>query len=469
MKQHIKVLLLAVALQCSIFNCPLSTVNCQLSTAQAQPFSPVTPPLTGGGREGAPWTFDECVQYAIEHNIDIQQKALDIQLQENQLNTTRNEWMPTLEANAAQRFSFGNALASTGTMAASSEPYNSDLAYTDATVNLSMPIFDGFRRKNQARADHWSVQQATASLACARKSLTIQIATYYLQTLYEKGMADVAEAEVETSRQLCEKTKTLVDDGRKPMSDLADAEAQLASNEFELTEARGRYKIALLTLAQLLNLDSVEGFQIADIADADISQSGLPALDDIIERYPSIIAGKALVEKSRYDIATARAAYYPKLDFRASLNTYYLNIFDDSQTVRFGSQWWNNKSEVVGLHLNIPIFDHFTTRNNIRKAKMTLIKNQLALDDSRQQLRKEIEQAYYNAVNAQSKYLSAKKSEAASQISCTYEQDKYEAGRSNIYDLTQAQQRLRRASENAVQAKYEFIIRQKILDIYSKP
>ena len=439
MKQHIKVLLLAGALQCSMLH--------------AQRL----------------WTFDECVQYAIEHNIDIQQKTLDIQLQENQLNTTQNEWMPTLEANAAQRFSFGNALASTGTMAASSEPYNSNLAYTDATVSLSMPIFDGFRRKNQKHADRWSVQQATASLNHARKSLSLQIATYYLQTLYEQGMATVAQTEVQTSRQLREKTKTLVDDGRKPMSELADAEAKLAADEFELTQAQGRYQIALLNLSQLLNLETVEGFQIADISDADICQVQLPALDDIIENYPSIIAGKALVEKSRYDIATARAAYYPKLDFRASLNTYYLNFFNDSQTVRFGPQWWDNKSEVVGLHLNIPIFDHFTTRNNIRKAKMTLTKNQLALDDSRQQLRKEIEQAYYNAVNAQSKYISARKAEEASQISCTYETDKYNAGRSSIYDLTQAQQRLRQASENTVQAKYEFIIRQKILNIYLNP
>lgn len=460
MNKHIKVLLLAVALQFPVVNCPFSIFNCQLSTAQAQRL----------------WTFDDCVQYAIDHNINIQQQEVDILLQKNQLNTTQNEWLPTLEADAAHRFSFGNALASTGTMASSSDNYEADLAYTNASVNLSMPIFDGFRRKNQKHADHWSVQQATASLDYARKSLTIQIATYYLQTLYERGLAEVAAAEVETSRKLCEKTKSLVDDGRKPMSDLAEAEAQLAADEFELTEARGRYRIALLTLAQLLNLETAEGFDIADIPsplDASLSDVQSPlsttSFEDIIERYPSIIAGKALVEKSRYDIATARAAYYPKLDFRASLNTYYLNFFDDSQTPRFGSQWWNNKSEVVGLHLHIPIFDHFTTRNNIRKAKMTLTKNRLALDDSRQQLRKEIEQAYYNAVNAQSKYLSAKKSEAASQISCTYEQDKYEAGRSNIYDLTQAQQRLRRASENAVQAKYEFVIRQKILDIYSTP
>ena len=429
--------------------CQLSIVSYQLSIARAQHV----------------WTYDECIQYAIDNNIDIKQKAVDIEMQKNQLNTTENDWLPSVNVVAAQRFSFGNAFASTGTMASSNQVYNADLSYTNATADLEMPVFDGFRRKNQKLADHWSVQQATASLLYARKTLTIQIATYYLQALYEKGMMEVAQTQVETSRQLCEKTKTLVDDGRNPKSDLADAEAQLAADEYELTEAQGRYKIALLTLSQLLNLETVEGFDIADIS-FNPPPSTLHLQPSTIEQFPSIVAGKALVEKSRYDIETARAGYYPKVDFRASLNTYYLNFFHESHPDGFGAQWWNNKSEVVGLHLTIPVFDRFSTRNNIRKAKMAYTKSQLALEDSRQQLRKEMDQAYYNAVNAQSKYASAKKSEEASQLSCAYEKDKYEAGRSTIYDLTQANQRLRKAREDAVQAKYENIIRRKILEVY---
>lgn len=429
--------------------CQLSIVSYQLSIARAQHV----------------WTYDECIQYAIDNNIDIKQKAVDIEMQKNQLNTTENDWLPSVNVVAAQRFSFGNAFASTGTMASSNQVYNADLSYTNATADLEMPVFDGFRRKNQKLADHWSVQQATASLLYARKTLTIQIATYYLQALYEKGMMEVAQTQVETSRQLCEKTKTLVDDGRNPKSDLADAEAQLAADEYELTEAQGRYKIALLTLSQLLNLETVEGFDIADIS-FNPPPSTLHLPPSTIEQFPSIVAGKALVEKSRYDIETARAGYYPKVDFRASLNTYYLNFFHESHPDGFGAQWWNNKSEVVGLHLTIPVFDRFSTRNNIRKAKMAYTKSQLALEDSRQQLRKEMDQAYYNAVNAQSKYASAKKSEEASQLSCAYEKDKYEAGRSTIYDLTQANQRLRKAREDAVQAKYENIIRRKILEVY---
>jgi outer membrane protein len=418
------------------------------------------------------WSYEECVQYAIDHNIDIQQKVVNIDMQKNELNNVQNEWLPSVTLNAAQRFSFGNALASTGTMASTTEAFNADLSYTNASVDAELTLFDGFRRKNQRRSGHWTVQQATASLDYSRKSLTIQIATYYLQVLYEKGMTDVARAQVETSRQLCEKTKLLVDDGRNPKSDLADAQAQLAADEYAFTEAEGRYKIALLTLSQLLNLETVEGFAIAEMADETLLAAPiinpLTSSENAIENFPSIVSGKASVEKSRYDIATARSGYYPRIDFRASLNTYYLNFFHQTHPDGFSSQMWNNKSEVVGLHLSLPVFNRFTTRNNIRKAKMSFTQSQLALEDSRQKLRKDIDQAYYNALNAQSKYFSAKKSEEASLLSSQYEKEKFEAGRSTIYDLTQAYQRLRKSREDALQAKYEAIIRKIILEVYNQ-
>jgi len=416
------------------------------------------------------WSYDECVEYAVSHNIDIQQRAVDIELQANQLNTIKNDWLPRVSVNGAQRFSFGNAMASTGTMATSARQ-NHDLSYTNAVVELDMPVFDGFKRINQQRAAEWSVKQATAQLASSRKSLSFTLATYYLQALYEKGMMEVAENQVSTSRQMRDKTKAFVDDGRNPQSDLANAEAQLADDEFNLTKARGRYQIALLNLSQLLNLESVEGFQIADITDESVlSQefcNPFSLYSDVVDNYPSIVAEKAKVEKSRYDIAVARAGYYPRIDFRATLNSYYLNLFHVSHDEGLFKQMWNNKSEVIGLHFNIPVFDHFQTRNNIRKAKMTFTQSNLALDDAKQKLRKEINQAYYNALDARDKFVSAKKSQSASQLSCNFEQEKYEAGRSTSFDLAQATQRLRKASEDAVQAKYEYIIRMKILNIYS--
>lgn len=442
-------------------------------------------PLGGVGGElhaQPKWSYEDCVQYAIEHNIDVQRRMLDVQMSENDLDTATKDWLPTVTAGIAQQFSFGNALASTGTMPSSSGQVDSDLSYTSAGVSAEMTLFDGFRTQNRVKAARWQVRQTMASLDHARKDLSIQVAVYYLQALYEEGMAKVAETQVETSRQLYQRTKALVDDGKNPKSDLADAEAQLAADEYDLTECRGRARIALLTLSQLLNLKSAADFQIVDFSDDEIIKGDIidsqTLFNDIADRYPSIEVVKAQVEKSKYDIQAARAGYYPQLKLRASLNTYYQNFFNTSSELsslsamtthrHFPGQMWHNRSELIGLHLTVPVFDHSTTRNNIRRARMSLADNQLLLDDVRQKLHKEIEQAYHNAYNAREKFQSALKAQEASQLSFTFEQDKYDSGRSTLYDLTQATQRLRQARENAVQAKYEFIIREKILAVYAK-
>ena len=417
-----------------------------------------------------PWTLDDCLQYARENNIDLQKREIEVELSKNSLNTAKNDWLPTIEFTAAQQFSFGNASASTGVMA--TEHFDANLSYTSGSLNVEMPLFDGFLRKNRQRSADWSVKEAVASLDHAHKNLTIQVATYYLQVLYEQGMAEVAEAQVEASRRLCEKTHALVEDGKSPKSDLADAEAQLATDEYNLTACRGKANIALLSLSQLLNLPSKDGFSIADIDDdRALSQELLNPIDlytDASETHPAVVAAQAAVERSKYDIETARAGYYPRIDFRASLNTYYFKPFKGPGEGPFFNRINKNKSELLGVHLTVPIFNRLSTRNEIRRAKMLLTQSQLSLSDTQQKLRKEIDQAYYNAVDAKDRFQSAKKSEEASEIAYTYESDKYEAGRSTIYDLTQATLRLREARENAVQAKYEFIIRQKILDVYAQ-
>ena len=470
--------------------CQLSVVNCQLASAQRQ------------------WTLDECVQYATEHSNEVLRKILELEISKNDLNTAQNEWMPTVSATVGQQFSFGNALASTGVMPSTTSEYNADLSFTGGSIGMEMPLFDGFLTRSRRRAAHWQVEQATASLAHVRKNLAIQVATYYLQVLYEQGMADVAQAQVETTRQLCEMTRSLVDEGRNPKSDMADAEAQLADDEYLLTECQGRVRTSLLNLAQLLNLDSVDDFAIADISgDGNDNGNGNENGNDgfaealyaeAVGNYPSILAGKALVEKSRHDISAARAGYYPQLTLRASLNTYYLNFFEHQPGIyeqawnhidnwlgyrfadaypqffrfplqkHFARQLWDNRSELVGLHLTMPLFDHFRTRNNIRRAKMVMAANQLALDESQQQLRKEIDQAVLNARNAAERLRSSQKSEESGSIAFAFERDKFEAGRSTFYNLTLASQRLRTARENAVQAKYELLIRRKILETYSQ-
>lgn len=414
-------------------------------------------------------TLDECIQYAIDHNIDIQRRIVQLRQQEIASNTSEHAWLPQVNAQIGEQFSFGNYNATTGSMDGKYSGVNNDLAYTTGNISVSMPLFDGFKIHNQAKADAFLLESVTADLEQARKNAGIQVATYYLQCLYYKSMADVARQQVETSKQMLQQTIAFVTDGKSPRSEQAEAEAKLAADEYALTEAEGHTVLARLQLSQLLNLPSMEDFDVVDY-DGDASLILPPAqsvYEDAIENYPSILAAKSQIQANQYLQRVAQAGYYPTLSLQGHVNTFYVNMFhQDLGWGNFGTQFRHNMNEVVGLHLSIPIFNAFQTRNKIRRAKQQVIDSKLSLDQAYQTLHHEIHTASYNASVARKKMLSANKAMEAAQVSLGYEQCRYEEGRSSVFQLYQAQQDYVKSRQDAIQAKYEVLIRQRILQFY---
>lgn len=417
------------------------------------------------------WTLNECIDYAVSHNIDIQKRAVEIKQREIALNTAQNAWMPTVNADVSGVLGFGNPSgAGSSNM---SVPSSSGMAL-QGKVSASMPLFDGFKIPNQKHASRYSLDAATANLEAAKKDLSINVSTFYLNCLYYKGLADVARSQVEMSRQLVERSKTMVEDGKRPYSEQADAEAQLALDEHSLIDAEGQYTLSLLSLSQLLNLPELEGFQIVDdetaLGISPQSASLTPPqnlFDDIVDNWPSILAGQSSLKEKEYLLKVQRAGYYPTLNLQGSIGASAYQIFD-TPVPSFGKQIDNSLGEIIGLNLSIPIFNQFKTRNNIRQAKNDILLSQLSLDDNRLKLRKEIQTAYYNATVAARKRESSTKSCEANRISVDYEQIRFDEGRSDIFTLLQARQKFVKAQQDAVQAKYESLIRLKILDFYTQ-
>ena len=189
------------------------------------------------------YTLDECIDYAISHNINVQERALAISQQEIALNTSKNAWLPDLNLDMSQMFGFNNPGAASGNGSVS---LAEDGSATTGSVRASMPLFDGFKTKNQIQADRFSLMSATANLEAAKKDISIQVAAYYLQSLYYKGMADVSRKQVETSREMVRRAAILVEEGKRPRSEQADAEAQLALDEHTLTNDEAQ-RIKLIT------------------------------------------------------------------------------------------------------------------------------------------------------------------------------------------------------------------------------
>lgn len=415
------------------------------------------------------YTLDECIDYAISHNINVQERALAISQQEIALNTSKNAWLPDLNLDMSQMFGFNNPGAASGNGSVS---LAEDGSATTGSVRASMPLFDGFRIKNQIQADRFSLMSATANLEAAKKDISIQVAAYYLQCLYYKGMADVSRKQVETSREMVRRAAILVEEGKRPRSEQADAEAQLALDEHTLTNDEGQYTLSLLTLAHALNMPDIEGFRIVEdeqalglSSDATL-QMPQTIYESTVDSWPTIMSAQAGIRQSESLLKVRKADYYPQLNLTGSIGTAYYNLFHQGGLGSFGHQLHSNLGEVIGLSLSYPIFNRFQTRNSVKHASNEILHQRLALEDAKLKLREDIQNAYYNATVAQKKRQSSVKACEASRISVEYEEIRYEEGRSSIFDLLQARQKFHKAQQDAIQAKYESMIRQKILEFY---
>ncbi len=419
------------------------------------------------------YSLNDCIDYAISHNIDIQQRAVQISQKEIALNTSKHAWLPNLNLEANQLFGFDNPAGASGGGGGTSTPTMSQSGTaTTAVLRTTMPLFDGFKIQNQIKADQFSLSSASANLEAAKKDISIQVATFYLQCLYYRGMADVARNQVETSREMVKRATIRVEEGKRPRSEQAEAEAQLAADEHALVNNEGQYTLALITLAHLLNMPDVEGFRIIEDEQAlgletdTLLRMPQEIFESTVSQWPAIMAAQADITQSEFLLKVKKADYYPRLNLTGSIGTIYYNAFHQSNPGGFGHQLRTNRGEMIGLTLSYPIFSRFETRNSVRQASYDIINKKLALENAKLKLRKDIQTAYYNADIARQKRISSAKACESSRISVEYEEVRYEEGRSNIFDLLQARQKYLKAQQDAVQAKYEQLIRQRILHFY---
>ena len=419
----------------------------------------------------APWSLEACINYAYANNIQLKQKMEEQEARKVELHTSKHSWLPAVNANMGQSFQFGRSTSKSGVIV------DQNAANTTFNINLDMPIFDGFKIPNDIAARKLDLQAAIESLNKAKEDLAINIASYYLQVLYNKEMQRVAQLQVDLDKEQVNKTEAMVNAGKVPLSQLYDIKAQLAKDEVTLTEATNNVQLALLDLAQSLELErsdrsfDIETPQITD-AIAENMSSILPPetiFDQAVTFKPQIKEQEYLLESQKRMLKVAQAGYYPKLNFGASYsNGYYHTSMggEFADTRSFGDQLKQNGQKIVGFSLSIPLFNRFQVRNSVRSARIGINNQQLMLENSKKTLYKEIQQAYYNATAAQEKYTASDKSVASSREAFSYAQARYDAGKSTVFEFNEAKTKYAQSLAEQAQAKYDFIFRAKILDFY---
>ena len=409
------------------------------------------------------YTLMECIDIALENNRNIKQQELNRRQRENAYSQARADLLPSLNASAGQNFVFGRSIGLDNTYE------NTNSSQTSFGIGADITLFDGLRMKHNIDARKAEMYASEADLEKMQDDIIMSVSTAFLQALLNKELLQIAESQLEATRSGLERRTELVNSGKMAQGELYEQEAQLAKEELNRVRAESNLKLALLDLAQIMELDRFEQFSITAPSDEILFNETtlLPSeavYESALVNRPEIRSMRYRMESNEKELLMARSQYYPSLSFGANMGTGYYKM-NGRDNDPFNTQLRNNISNSLGFSLRIPIFNKFQVRNSVHNAELAIANTRLEMDKTRLDLRKNIEQAYYNAVGARSRWEAAEKSIAASREAYRFAEQKYENGRANAYELFLAKNNLTQALGEEVQAKYEYAFRLKILEL----
>lgn len=409
------------------------------------------------------WTLRHCIDYALEHNITVRQYDNTRRSNEIDLNTSQHNRLPNVSAGANQSFSFGRSLNSDNSYV------SRNTANSSADISVSVPVFSGFRLPKETENYRLNLQASLQDLNKAKEDISLQVTSAYLQAIYDKEALNVANEQISLSGEQLSRLERMVTAGKAAESELYEVRSQVAQDKMSAVKAENSFRLSLLDLSQLLELSTPDSFDV--VVPQDIAVTLPPSNPDQIFRQalalkPAVRAQQLRVEAARTAIDIARSAYYPSLNFSAGMGTSYYKT-SGYDAASFSSQIKDNFSKSLGFSLSIPIFNGFQTRNSIRKAKIAVENQQLELENVRKTLYKEIQQAYYNAVNSNASFISSKEAETAASESFDMVRKKYENGKANATEYNEAKTKLQQAEITRLQSQVQLLFNKKILSFYA--
>ena len=401
------------------------------------------------------WTLRDCIDYALEHNITIQRNRISAESAQEDVKTAKADFLPSLSGNISQRVvnrpnsARGTIISGDNiTTSESKTSYNGSYG-----IDANWTVYNGSKRVNTVKQQKLNNRIAELNVDESENSIEESITQLYVQILYSAEAVKVNESTLEVSRKEFERGQELFNVGSIASSDLAQLEAQVSSDNYQLVTSQATLQDYKLQLKQLLELDG-------DI-EMDLY---LPQLSDsnVLSLRPEIEAGKLNVESSDLSIKMARAGYLPTLNLSAGIGSTNANGSDFSFSEQV-KQNWNNS---LGLTLSIPIFDKRQTKSSINKAKLQKQTSQLDLLDNKKTLYKTIENLWLAANSAQQQYVAASQKLKSTETSYSLVSEQFNVGMKNTVELLTEKNNLLSAQQETLQAKYTAILNAGLLRFY---
>ncbi|WP_411030102.1 TolC family protein [Spongiimicrobium sp. 3-5] len=415
------------------------------------------------------WTLLECVTYAVENNLSIEQFELDLENAKIDRSDAIGAMLPDLNASTGISASTGLSFDPTN-----NEPVTTTIFSASGGLRSNVLLFDGLRnyhRLNRAKLNAIANQYRLDDL---KDDIRLMVANSYLQVLSNKESLKVFKAQYEVTEQDLKRTKELVDSGVVPRGDQLEIEATAATQEQQIVNGENQVLISRINLAQLLQITDYENFDIAeeefDIPPSDIlNNSAKTIFDKALTFRNDIKFSQSNVELAQKDLDISKGAVYPTISGFFNYDTRYSDQNLDPITgdlIGFKEQLYINDGISYGVQLSVPIFNGFSTRNNIKRAKINVDRALLQLEQDKLDLETNINQAYVDVTSFYKSYLAAEKTLEARRLAYDYSKERFNVGLMNAFDFSQAQSRVDNAEAEVVRTKYDYIFRLKILEFY---
>ncbi len=444
------------------------------------------------------WTLKECVDYALENNLVIKQAMVTTDVSRVNYNQTYASFFPSLNGSINQSFNNGRAIDPTTNVYS-----NQDVNGFSGSLTANVTIFNGLRLQNMLKQYDLDYQAGKFDIDKAKNDIAMNTVADYLTVLYSKENLKAAKDRVDVTDKQRKNIKLQVEGGNLAQGNLLDIEAQFAQEEMSVVNAENTLRQAFLNLTQMMNLDSITGFDIEspfiDIPDQSILALTPEAVyATSLTIMPEVKSSELKLKSSEKGVSIAKSGYYPTLTAFGQLSSNYSNQAKDITSITPGGlvptsigyvtasgeqilvpdykyqyantplwdQVENNFNKAFGFNLSIPLFNGMNAKSNVERAKLQAKNSDFQLQQQKQQLLKNIQQAHIDAVNASKRYQAATKSAEALKTSFTYTEKKLEVGMINMVDYTTIKNNLAKAESDLLQSKYELIFRIKVLDFY---
>ena len=417
------------------------------------------------------WTLKDCISYALEHNIQLQKNKLQKESSAEDTKQAKAQLLPSVSFSTGQNVNyrpFPDGGGTTVTNGYVDSKVNTTTYNGSYNIGANWTVWNGNKNTNTVKQSEITEQQAELTAQTTANSIQEQITQLYVQILYNTESIKVYEQVLEISKSNMKRGQEMLSAGTMAKAEVAQLEAQVATDEYNLVNAQGQVARYKLQLKQLLELTDSSDFDIAiPQASDEAALATVPSMNDIygnaLVTRPEIKNAQLGIEASKLQEKIARAGYMPTIGINGSVGASTTSASDNT----WGKQMKSNLTGGIGLNLSIPLYDQRSTKSSIRKAKIQQQEQQLDLQDKQKELWSTIEGYWLDANTNQARFKAAKVSTESAKESYELVSEQFKEGLKNIQELTTGKTTLLNAEQNRLESKYTTILSMQMLNFYN--